>query len=81
MDWQTIINIGAGSLLAVLGWFARQLWDAVADLRKDVHKIEVELPSYYVKRDEFADHMKEIRELCRAIFEKIDALERRKVDK
>jgi hypothetical protein len=81
MDWQIIINIGAGAFLAMLGWFARQLWDAVAELRANVHKIEIDLPSHYVKREEFSEHMREIRELCRMIFEKIDTLERRKVDK
>lgn len=52
MDWQIIINIGAGSLLAVGGWFARQLWDAVQELKKDVSKLELHLAEKYVKKSE-----------------------------
>jgi len=52
MDWQIIINIGAGSLLTVGGWFARQLWDAVQELKKDVSKLELHLAEKYVKKSD-----------------------------
>lgn len=52
MDWQIIINIGAGALLGVGGWFARQLWDAVQELKKDVSKLELHLAEKYVKKSE-----------------------------
>ena len=44
MEDQQIINVIIGVVLSVLGWFARQLWDAVQDLKKDVKQIEVDLP-------------------------------------
>jgi hypothetical protein len=72
MDMQGIINLAAGASLAVMGWFARQLWEAVAGLRKDVHDIEVALPSNYVRRDEFGDSVKEIKEMLGKIFDKLD---------
>lgn len=81
MDTQTIINVALGSLLALVGWLARQLWDAVERLRVDIHELEVELPSRYVRREEFSDGIKEIKDLCRQIFDKVDSLEKRKADK
>lgn len=81
MDTQTIINFALGSLLALVGWLARQLWDAVERLRVDIHELEVELPSRYVRREEFSDGIKEIKDLCRQIFDKVDSLEKRKADK
>lgn len=72
MDMQGIINLAAGASLAVMGWFARQLWEAVAELRKDVHDIEVALPSNYVRRDEFGDSVKEIKDMLGKIFDKLD---------
>lgn len=81
MDTQTIINLALGSLLALVGWLARQLWDAVERLRVDIHQLEVELPSRYVRREEFSDGIKEIKDLCRQIFDKVDSLEKRKADK
>jgi hypothetical protein len=81
MDTQTLINFALGSLLALVGWLARQLWEAVERLRSDIHELEVELPSRYVRREEFSDGIKEIKDLCRQIFDKVDSLEKRKADK
>jgi hypothetical protein len=81
MDTQTIINLAGGATLAALGWFARQVWDAVAELRKQIHQIEVELPSHYVRRDEFTDFAREIRDISKQIFDRISSLEQRKADR
>lgn len=81
MDTQTLINFGLGALLAIIGWLARQLWEAVERLKSDIHQLEVDLPSYYVRREEFSEALKEIKDLCRQIFDKVDSLEKRKADK
>jgi hypothetical protein len=52
MDWQIIINIGAGTLLAVGGWFARQLWDSVKELRKEMSDMRLHVSDQYVKKSE-----------------------------
>lgn len=72
MDHQTIINIVLGVLIAVAGWFSRQVWDAVKELREDIHQIEVDLPSHYIRRDEFHDGIREIKDMLGKIFEKLD---------
>lgn len=61
MDTQTIINVIGGLLLSIIGWLARQLWDAVQKLRADIHKLELELPKHYVHKDDFVEAMKELR--------------------
>lgn len=81
MEPQMIINLAGGSLLAVMGWFARQLWDAVKELRQDLHKIEMDLPVNYMRKDDFRDGMKEIKDLFSEVFRKIDDLKERKADK
>lgn len=81
MDLQTIINLAGGAVLAAIGWFARQIWEAVESLRKDVHQIEVDLPSHYVRRDEFTDAVREIRDISKQIFDRISSLEQRKADR
>jgi hypothetical protein len=72
MDAQILINILGGIVLAGVGWAARELWSAVKSLRDDVKRIEVALPTSYVQKNEFADGLKEIKEICRQIFEKLD---------
>ena len=70
MDWQTVINIGLGSVLAALGWFAREIWDSLKELRKDTHQIEKDLRELYVRRDD----LKEVRIEMTARFDKIESL-------
>jgi len=77
MDTQSLINTGIGVIIAVGGWLGRELWEAVKQLRVDIHKIEVDLPTNYLRRDEFSEGMKEIRELFGKVFERLDG----KVDK
>lgn len=50
MDWQIIINIAAGGLVGIGGWFARQLWDAVKELKRDISKLELHISEKYVKK-------------------------------
>jgi hypothetical protein len=52
MDWQNLINLGGASALAVMGWFARQLWDSVKELKNDVAAIRLHVSENYVKKSE-----------------------------
>lgn len=72
MDMQIILNTAAAVAFSVAGWFGRQLWEAMAALRKDLHKLEKELPVYYVRKDEFSDHMNRIEAKLDRIFEKLE---------
>lgn len=38
MDLQHVLNFAIGAVLAALGWFARQLWDAVDAEGKPVYQ-------------------------------------------
>ena len=71
-DWQTIINIGAGVTLTVIGWFARELWGAVKDLRDDLSKLREEIAKDYTRRDDFKEFATEIRSMFREISDKLD---------
>jgi len=73
MDWQNVINIGIGSLLAVGGWFARQLWDAVQKLKTDISRLELTISDNYVKKDDWKDGIKELKEMLGKIFDKLDS--------
>ena len=77
MQDQTIINIIIGVVLSVLGWFARQLWDAVQTLKDDMKELEVELPTHYLRKDEFESRLDKIETMLERIFDKLD----NKVDK
>ena len=72
MELQSLMNIGVGIVLAGVGWFSRQIWDAVSELRRDIHDIEVELPKTYVRKDEFVDSIKEVKAMLEKIFDKLE---------
>jgi hypothetical protein len=74
---QDVINIIIGTVLSVLGWFARQLWDAVQSLKSDMQKIEISLPTHYVRKDELEARFDKLEAMLDKIFEKLD----HKVDK
>ena len=71
-EWQVIIDLVGGAILAATGWFCRVIWEAVGELRRDLHSIEVELPTSYVRRDEFSAAIDRIEKLCGKIFDKLD---------
>lgn len=77
MDFQTIINLVAGTVLAVMGWLARELWGAVSELRSDISKLREELPKTYATKNDVKDGVHELKQLLVAIDAKLD----RKADK
>ena len=72
MDSQHLIDIGLATACAVTGWFARELWAAVKELKSDLTRLSVELPKTYVTRDDYRSDLKEIRDLLGRIFDKLD---------
>lgn len=81
MDVQTIINVIAGAILTILGWFAREIWGAIKELQRDMREIEINLPNNYVKKEDFSKSLTEIKDLCDKIFDKLDKLNDKKADK
>jgi chaperonin cofactor prefoldin len=77
MDFNIILNIVLGSALAIGGWFVRQMWDAVQNLKDDLKRIEVELPTSYVRKSDLDSRLDKLELLLDRIFEKLD----NKVDK
>jgi hypothetical protein len=74
---QDLINVMIGVALSVIGWFARQMWDAVNSLKKDLGDLEVKLPTEYIRKDEFSERWVEVLSSLRRIENKLD----QKVDK
>lgn len=72
MDLQTILNIAIGLAFSVLGWFAREMWSAVKELKADLAKLREELPKNYIAKDDFRDGIREIKEMLNRLFDKID---------
>lgn len=72
MDGQLFINLLLGASCGVIGWFARELWTAVKELKYDLAKLREQLPSTYVVKDDYRADIREIRDLLGKIFDKLD---------
>ena len=68
-NWQHIINLIGMAAVGAVGWFSRQVWDSVQQLKDDVHRLELELPSHYVRKDEIETKLDKID----SRFDKLDA--------
>jgi hypothetical protein len=77
MDSQYFVNALFGAGLMCLGWFARELWAAVKELKNDLAQLRQALPTTYVSRDDYREDIREIKALLSKIFDKIE----KKVDK
>ena len=69
---QTLINVGAATILTVIGWFARQLFDTVEKLKECVKSIEISLPTNYVHKTEMEIRFDKLEAMLSRIFEKLD---------
>jgi chaperonin cofactor prefoldin len=74
---QDLFNLILGSGMAVLGWLAKTIWEAVQDLKRDIKDIEVELPTYYVRKDELDARLDKLELMLGKIYDKLET----KVDK
>ena len=73
MDIQQLLNVVLSVTMSVLGWFARELWSAVKELKADLSKLREDLPKSYVSRDDYREDMRDIKELLNKIFDKLEA--------
>jgi len=69
---QSTINMALSIALAVAGWFARQLWEAVNALKENLHRIEADLPKSYVLKDDLDKRMDHIEDMFKRIYDKLD---------
>ena len=72
MDYQTLLNIGLTLISSVTGWFARELWSAVKELKADLAKLREDIPKTYVAKDDYKDDIRELKEMINKIFDKLD---------
>jgi hypothetical protein len=73
MEHQQVINVFLGLGMTVVGWFARELWAAVKELKADLAKLREDLPKVYVARDDYREDIRDIKAMLAKIFEKLES--------
>jgi hypothetical protein len=65
-DW--IVGIGG----AVVGWALKMIWEAIKDMRLDIKDLDKQMHEDFVRRDDFKDAVREIKDDMRVGFTKVD---------
>jgi len=73
MENQHLINGLLAGCFTVLGWFARELWAAVKELKVDLASLREDLPKEYVAKDDYREDIRDIKAMLAKIFEKLEA--------
>ena len=73
MDFQFFFNTVLGAARMVIGWFARQLWDATQKLKEDVSDLELNMSENYVKKIDITARFDKIESILERLFDKLES--------
>jgi hypothetical protein len=73
MEMQMMIDAGLAGGMALFGWFAREMWAAVKELKGDIATLREHIPHEYVRQDHYRADVRELKEMVGKIFDKLDA--------
>jgi molybdenum cofactor biosynthesis enzyme MoaA len=65
-DW--IVGIGG----AIVGWMLKIIWEAIRDMRIELKNLDKQMHDDFVRRDDFKDAVREIKDDVRVGFAKVD---------
>lgn len=69
---QVLFNWAVGIAGFLGGWVLKVVWDAMKELKQDIRQIERDLPEVYVRKDDFREAVREIKQDMKDGFSKID---------
>jgi len=69
---QTLINALFGVAATALGWIIKSIYDAMNALKDDVKEIEREIHTEYVRKDDYKDDIREMKEMLGGIYKRLE---------
>lgn len=69
---QSVFNWLVGICGALGGWLMKVIWDAIRDLKSDLKQVDQRMHEDFVRRDDFKDAVKDIKEDMRTGFQNVD---------
>jgi hypothetical protein len=73
MDEQVLFNWIVGVAGVLGGWTLKVIWDSLMELRRDIKTMDTKMHDDFVRRDDFKDAVKELKEDMRSGFNTVDA--------
>ncbi len=78
IDWQALFNVAIGLVMFIFGALSKVLWDTLSTLREDMRQVSVvvnNLPTVYVRRDDFKDHRDDFKDQIVRVINVLDRIE------
>lgn len=72
MDYQLLFNIAFSFILFLVGWFVRIAYDAANAMKNDLMALERELHSSFVRREDYKEDIREIKDLLLSIQDRMN---------
>lgn len=72
IDPQALMNLGMGLIAAAFGWFGRELWVAVKELRADLSNLREQIAKNYVVKAEYREDVQHIRDVLDNIWNAVN---------
>ena len=69
---QMVFNWAVAAAGALGGWILKVIWDAIVELKKDIQRMDTKMHEDFVRRDDFKDAVREIKEDMKDGFAKTD---------
>jgi hypothetical protein len=74
MDIQTLINTVLPLICVAIGWFCKELWTAVQELKDDLANLRAHVSDNYLRKDDFTSRWDEVLKSLHRVEDKLDAL-------
>jgi uncharacterized coiled-coil DUF342 family protein len=73
MDSQAVFDwiVGIGGV--IVGWALKMIWEAIRDVRKEIKELDNQMHSDFVRRDDFKEAVRDIKNDMKEGFNKVDA--------
>lgn len=72
MDYQLLFNIAFSFIVFLIGWFVRIAYDAANAMKNDLMALERELHSSFVRREDYKEDIREIKDLLLSIQDRLN---------
>lgn len=72
MDSQAVFDWMVGVGGAIVGWALKMIWEAIKEIRTDIRELDNQMHNDFVRRDDFKEAIREIKDDMKAGFNKVD---------
>lgn len=74
MDMQTLINTVLPIICVAIGWFCKELWNAVQNLKDDLSELRTHIADNYMRKEDFSTRWEEVLKAIHRVEDKLDEL-------